>query len=153
MEFPGITVGCGLSGTNGESTEWKEGMFDCSIEEPEMILGNGEDVRATQQGTNSDLFNGARCTLGTLEMITLLKVRLTKTQDAVQFRCHHTPSINETIILLATMSKDRQADFDFIKALQYSMQYGVIITGRHVSLTSSTIRGVLRQCFDRAIDP
>jgi delta24-sterol reductase len=153
MEFPGITVGGGFSGASGESTGWKEGLFDCSIDEVEVVLGNGEVVRASRQGTNSDLFNGARCTLGTLGVITLLKVRLTKAQDAVQLRYHHTSSVKETIVLLAKMCKDRQADFDFIEALQYSMQHGIIITGRHVSSTCSTVRGVTRQRFDRAIDP
>lgn len=33
MEFPGITVGGGFSGASGESTGWKEGLFDYSIEE------------------------------------------------------------------------------------------------------------------------
>jgi hypothetical protein len=76
MEFPGITVGGGFSGASGESTGWKEGLFDCSIEEIEIILGNGQITYASQDGKNSDLFNGARCTLGTLGVITLLKVRL-----------------------------------------------------------------------------
>ena len=44
MEFPGITVGGGFSGASGESTSWKEGLFDCSILEIEMILGNGDIV-------------------------------------------------------------------------------------------------------------
>jgi delta24-sterol reductase len=55
MEFPGITIGGGFSGASGESTGWREGLFDCSIEEIEMILGNGEVARATQDGMNSDL--------------------------------------------------------------------------------------------------
>lgn len=153
MEFPGITVGGGFSGASGESTGWKEGLFDCSIEEVEMILGNGDIIRAKKQGINSDLFDGARCTLGTLGVITLLKVRLTKAKDAVQLHYHHTSSVNETIVLLAKMCKDRQAKFDFIEALQYSMQHGVIITGRHVASTCSTVIGVAHQRFDRAIDP
>jgi delta24-sterol reductase len=66
MEFSGITVGGGFSGASGESTGWKEGLFDCSIEEIEMILGNGDIIYAEQGGTNSELFNSARCTLGTL---------------------------------------------------------------------------------------
>jgi delta24-sterol reductase len=47
MEFPGITVGGGFSGASGESTGWKEGLFDCSIDEVEVVLGNGEVVRAS----------------------------------------------------------------------------------------------------------
>jgi delta24-sterol reductase len=152
MEFPGITIGGGFSGASGESTGWKEGLFDCSIEEIEMILGNGEIVRAVQNGVNSDLFDGARCTLGTMGVVTLLKVRLTETRDAVQLIYHHTSSVNETIDRLSGMCADENPNFDFVEAVQYSMQHGVIITGRHVSSSSARIRGVPRQRFDRAID-
>jgi delta24-sterol reductase len=153
MEFPGITVGGGFSGASGESTGWREGLFDCSIEEVEMILGNGDVVRATYNGENSDLFNGARCTLGTLGVITLLKVRLSPAQDAVQLVYHHTSSVRETIHGLGKLCEDQEAGFDFVEAVQYNMDHGVIITGRHVSSTASTVTGVPRQRFDRAIDP
>jgi FAD/FMN-containing dehydrogenase len=78
MEFPGITVGGGFSGASGESTGWREGLFDCCVDKIEMILGNGTVVKAVKGGMNSDLFDGARCTLGTLGVVTLLKVRLTQ---------------------------------------------------------------------------
>jgi delta24-sterol reductase len=153
MEFPGITVGGGFSGASGESTGWKEGLFDCSIEEVEMILGNGEIVRAVEKGPNSDLFNGARCTLGTLGVVTLLKVRLTQARDAVQLVYHHTANVSETIDCLAELCENGKAKFDFIEAVQYSMKEGVIITGQHVSSNAATVRGVPCQRFDRAIDP
>jgi FAD/FMN-containing dehydrogenase len=47
MEVPGITVGNGFSGASSENTGWKEGLFDCSLDEVEMVLGNGEVVRAS----------------------------------------------------------------------------------------------------------
>ncbi|KAL5113820.1 hypothetical protein ACEQ8H_008282 [Pleosporales sp. CAS-2024a] len=153
MEFPGITIGGGFSGASGESTGWREGLFDCSIEEIEVILGNGDIVRATQNGANSDLFDGARCTLGTLGVITLLKVRLTETLDAVQLMYYHTSSVKETIDRLSGMCGNRGSRFDFIEAIQYSTSHGVIITGQHVSYSSPAIRGVPRQRFDRATDP
>jgi hypothetical protein len=86
-------------------------------------------------------------------VITLLKVRLTETKDAVQLIYHHTSGVNETIDRLSRMCEHRNADFDFIEALQYNMQHGVIITGRHVSCSSATVSGLPRQRFDRAIDP
>ncbi|KAF1913575.1 hypothetical protein BDU57DRAFT_558579 [Ampelomyces quisqualis] len=133
MEFPGITVGGGLSGASGESTGWREGLFDCSI--------------------NHDLFDGARCTLGTLGVITLLKVRLTAAGDAVKLIHRHTKSVNETIELLAKMCNDDKAAFDFIEALQYNMEHGVIITGKHLASTAAEFKGLPRQRFDRATDP
>jgi delta24-sterol reductase len=153
MEFPGITVGGGFSGASGESTGWREGSFDCSIDEVEMILGNGEITRAKQGGTNSDLFNGARCTLGTLGVITLLKVRLTQAKDAVNLVYHHTASVEKSISRLADMCGNDTSEIDLIEAIQYNMEQGVIITGRHISSTDAVARKTPFQRFDRAIDP
>ena len=38
MEFPGITVGGGFAGTSGESSSFKYGFFDRTVESIEMIL-------------------------------------------------------------------------------------------------------------------
>jgi delta24-sterol reductase len=149
----GITVGGGFSGASGESTGWKEGLYDCSIEEVEMILGNGEVVWANRTGTNTDLFNAARCSLGTFGVITLLKVRLTQAKDAVQLIYHHTASVSETIDRLVELCEDDTPDFDFVEGLQYSKEKGVIVTGRNVSSAAATVKGLPRQRFDRAIDP
>jgi delta24-sterol reductase len=153
MEFPGITVGGGFSGASGESTDWREGLFDCTVKEVEMILGNGEVLRAEKDGQNADLFDGARCTLGTLGVITLLKVRLVRVQDAVQLIYHHTSSVSETIGRLSSFCNDDHANFDFIEGLQFSQVEGVILTGKHVSLAAPNIERMPRQRFDRAIDP
>ncbi|OAL57034.1 FAD-binding domain-containing protein [Pyrenochaeta sp. DS3sAY3a] len=153
MEFPGITVGGGFSGASGESSGWKEGLFDCSINEIEIILGNGDVKRAVKKGQNSDLFNGARCSLGTLGVVTLLTVQLTEAKGAVQLSYLLTSSVQETIDSLARLCDDEDADFDFIEGILYSEDEGVIILGRQVHPTAATTRHLLRQRFDRATDP
>jgi hypothetical protein len=153
MEFPGITVGGGFSGASGESTGWREGLFDCCVEEIEMILGNGTVVKAVKGGMNSDLFDGARCTLGTLGVVTLLKVRLTHAEDATNLTYHHTTSVKETIARLSKLCDDEHADFDFIEALQYSMEKGVIVTGQHISSKAVAAQNLPLQRFDRSHDP
>ncbi|KAF2820006.1 hypothetical protein CC86DRAFT_449631 [Ophiobolus disseminans] len=117
MEFPGITVGGGFSSASGESTGWREGLFDCS-------------------------FNGARRTMEILGLITLLKVRLTQANDMVQVVYQHTASVKETIERMESLCEDKTGEFDFIEALQYSMEKASV-TVQHVKL----------QRFDRASDP
>jgi FAD/FMN-containing dehydrogenase len=44
MEFPGITVGGGYAGTSGESSSFKHGFFNRTINYVNMILANGDLV-------------------------------------------------------------------------------------------------------------
>ncbi|KAH7078553.1 cell elongation protein diminuto [Paraphoma chrysanthemicola] len=138
MEFPGITIGDGFPGASYKSTSWKEGLFDCSVEKIKMILGDSTVVNAVEGGKNSDLFDAARCTLGTMGVVTLLKVRLTQVNDATQLVYHHTKS---------------HPDFDFIEAIQYGMDEGVIVTGKHISSKAATAQHLPRRRFDRSHDP
>ena len=47
MEFPGITVGGGFAGTAGESSSFKHGLFEHTIQSIEVVLANGDVVRAS----------------------------------------------------------------------------------------------------------
>lgn len=58
MEFPGITAGGGFAGTGGESSSYKYGYFNETVNSVEMVLGNGDIVTASEK-ENSDLFYGA----------------------------------------------------------------------------------------------
>lgn len=48
MEFPGITAGGGFSGSAGESSSFKYGYFDQTVNWVEIVLANGEIVRASK---------------------------------------------------------------------------------------------------------
>jgi delta24-sterol reductase len=49
MEFPGITAGGGYAGTAGESSSFKHGFFNYTIESVEMILATGEVVKCSTE--------------------------------------------------------------------------------------------------------
>jgi delta24-sterol reductase len=153
MEFPGITVGGGFSGASGESTSRKEGLFDCTIEEVEMVLGNGHAVRAVKGAENAELFDAARCSLGTLGVVTLLKVRLTEAQDSVLLSYEKKCSVKATIDRIVELCDREDTGLDFIEGLLYSRMEGVLITGRRVAAESPEVRHLSRRRFDRAIDP
>ena len=71
IEFPGITVGGGFSGTSAESSSFKQGFFDRTISSIEIVLANG-DVVACSEAENTDLLHGAAGAMGTLGIVTLL---------------------------------------------------------------------------------
>ncbi|CAI6255365.1 unnamed protein product [Periconia digitata] len=157
MEFPGITVGGGFSGASGESSSWAEGTFDCVVTSIEVVLGNGDIVTAEKDGNNADLFTMARCSLGTVGVITQLTLRLVPAKPYIQAAYHHTTSYQETLERTGSLCEAEYAkknspagaQLDFIEAIQYSPTHGVIITGKF----SSFSEGLSTTRFDRAQDP
>lgn len=85
MEFPGITVGGGFSGTSGESSSFRYGAFEATINWIEIVLPNGDvTVASRTTGEKTDLFWGAASAFGTLGVVTLLEVQLREAKPYVQ---------------------------------------------------------------------
>ncbi|MCJ1332358.1 hypothetical protein MMC10_009050 [Thelotrema lepadinum] len=92
MEFPGITAGGGFAGTGGESSSFKYGFFNETVQSIEMVLGNGDIVTASDQ-ENRDLFRAASGAVGSLGITTLLRIQLVKAKKYVKVTYHPTTSI------------------------------------------------------------
>jgi len=59
------TVGGGFAGTAGEISFFRYGFFDRTINWIEMVLANGEIIKASSS-EHSDIFYGAASSFGTL---------------------------------------------------------------------------------------
>ncbi|KAF2862795.1 putative FAD binding protein [Piedraia hortae CBS 480.64] len=138
MEFPGITVGGGFNGTSGESSSFRHGFFDRTLDEIEMVLADGEIIACSDQ-QNSDLFRGAAGALGTFGVTTLLKIRLIPASKYVETTYHPVHSINEALTLLRQTANPDDPSIDYIDGIMFSPSHGVIITGRLTNETDSTL--------------
>ncbi|GIZ41308.1 hypothetical protein CKM354_000461600 [Cercospora kikuchii] len=148
MEFPGITVGGGYSGTAGESSSFKHGFFDRTLNKVEMVLATGEVITASET-ENSDLFRGAAGAVGTFGVTTMVELQLIKATKYVEATYHPVTSMEEaTAKLLDFTSKPDQ--FDYIDGIMYSQQSGAIVTGR---MTDTPSEGVPEQRFSAPKDP
>lgn len=147
MEFPGITVGGGFSGTAGESSGFKYGFFDCIVNWIEIVLANGEVVKASRT-EKADLFDGAAGGFGTFGVTTLLEIQLIKAKPYVELTYTPVHGISEALTVMDTVTNDPTSDF--VDGIQYSMEKGVIVTGRFVDELKP---GVKLQRFSRARDP
>lgn len=87
MEFPGITVGGGYAGTAGESSSFKYGFFDCTINYVEMVLANG-DVVTCSDSEKPDLFYGAAGAVGSIGVVTLVEIQLIVAKKYVETTYH-----------------------------------------------------------------
>lgn len=145
--FPIVTVGGGFAGTAGESSGFKYGFFDCIVNWIEIVLPNGEVVKASSN-EREDLFHGAAGSFGTLGVTTLLELQLIKTKKYVELTYHTVGSVKEAMTKMDVVTNDPSNDF--VDGIQYSMNKGVIVSGR---LTDSPSPGTKIQNFSRAVDP
>lgn len=145
-EFPGITVGGAYSGTAAESSSFKHGYFDRTVNWVEIVLPDGNMVTASRD-LNEDLFHGAAGALGTLGVTTLFEIRLMPTTSLIEITYSIVFSNKEALGLLEKLKKDESVTY--LDAIIFSAFSGVVITGRQQSSTASDLPVVQ---FSRAKD-
>ena len=143
-EFPGITVGESFLGIAGESSSFKYGFFDRTVNWCNIVLANGE-VSKVSPSNNPDLFYGATGTLGTLGVITFFEIQLIQAGNYVELIYLPIKASTEAI---ATINKSRQESCDFLDGILFTPTHGVIMVGRMINKTSQEV-----QRFTRAHDP
>ncbi len=127
MEFPGITVGGGYAGTSGESSSFKHGFFDRTINNVEMVLANGKVIECSDS-ENADLFHGAAGAVGSLGVITRIDLQLRKAKKYVEITYHPVSGIVEAIQKLKEVTAD--PELDHVDAILFSRTKGAVMTGR-----------------------
>ncbi|KAH8724109.1 hypothetical protein GQ44DRAFT_709164 [Phaeosphaeriaceae sp. PMI808] len=129
MEFPGITVGGGYAGTAGESSSFKYGFFDRTINEVEMVLADGDIVKASAT-ENQDLFRGAAGAVGTLGVTTLVNLQLVEAKKYVKTTYWPVRSVSQAVKEIGEFSKGPKGDKnDYVDGILFSKNHGAIVTG------------------------
>jgi FAD/FMN-containing dehydrogenase len=136
-EFPGITVGGGYSGTAGESSSFKYGFLDATVERLEVVLADGQVVEADAK-TNPDLFYGTAGTLGTVGVVTLLHVQLIEAKKYVQLTFNPVDSFSAAVETMQEAVLPDAAN-DFVDGILFSATNGAIITGRMTDDANGTV--------------
>ncbi|KAI0204586.1 hypothetical protein F4808DRAFT_348927 [Astrocystis sublimbata] len=172
MEFPGITGGGGFAGTAGESSSFKHGYFDESVNAVEMVLPDGQVVVAkpgrrhaatagaskalvnTKLGEGedpekyADLFHGAAGAVGTLGITTLLELQLIEAKRFVKTTYRRTSTAAEAIS--AVREECRKPANDYVDGMLFSEGHGVVVSGE---LTDELPAGEKVQTFSNPWDP
>ncbi|PHH54959.1 Delta(24)-sterol reductase [Ceratocystis fimbriata CBS 114723] len=147
MEFPGITAGGGYAGTAGESSSFKHGYFDDTIDKVEMVLGNGEVIE-TSRTQHADLFKGAAGAVGSLGITTLITLQLMEAKRYVKTTYHRAGSVSEAIALVRAQTANKANDY--VDGILFSKDHGVVVTGE---LTNEKPAQSPVQTFSNAHDP
>lgn len=131
-EFKGITVGGAFSGTGGESSSFRHGFFDRTVNWFEIILADGQVITASPSSSAS-LFYGAAGTFGTLGIITMLEIRLLPAKSHVELTYIPVTSVSEAQTEMDRLS-NAEIPVDFIDALMLSRNTGVVCSGTLVNI-------------------
>ncbi|KAF2643711.1 24-dehydrocholesterol reductase-like protein precursor [Massarina eburnea CBS 473.64] len=126
MEFPGITAGGGYAGTAGESSSFRYGFFDRTINEVEMVLADGQVVKASEK-ENEDLFRGAAGAVGTLGIATLIELQLIQAKKFVKTTYHPTRSVSQAV--QEVREQTEKSTNHYVDGILFSKDHGAIITG------------------------
>lgn len=144
MEFPGITVAGGLQGGAGESSSFKYGTFNRTLNWYDIMLANGEVLRVSPT-EHADLYWGAAGAYGSLGVVTAAEVQLIPAKRYVNVTYLPTASFTEATDLLQKLTKEAH---DYIDGILYSPTNGVIVSGN----LSDTPHGPI-QTFTKRSDP
>jgi Delta24-sterol reductase len=147
MEFPGITVGGGFSGPSGESSSFKYGFFENTIESIEVVLANGKVVTASTT-ENPDLFEGSAGSFGTLGITTLLVVKLIEAKKYVHLDYRPVSSISQAIEDISMAINEPSSDF--VDGIVFALDRALVMVGK---LTNDTQAYIPTQTFTHARDP
>ncbi|PNS19894.1 hypothetical protein CAC42_7861 [Sphaceloma murrayae] len=125
-EFTTITVGGCFAGSGGESSSFRHGVFDDTVESIEMILGDGSVTRASKV-ENPDLLRGAAGSYGSLGVLTLLEVRLVPSRAFVEV-CYL--PVRGPWEAVREVERVTDEAWDFCDAVLYGEGRGVVMAGR-----------------------
>ncbi|KAI9932484.1 hypothetical protein MW887_008725 [Aspergillus wentii] len=146
MEFPGITVGGGFSGTSGESSSFRHGFFDATVNWVEIVLPDGEIVTASKD-SHPDLFWGAASAFGTLGVVTLVEVQLREAKPYVELAYHSLSNMEEALQTVRDATKD--SSIEYLDGIVYARDHIIICAGR---LTDTLPENTQPQQFTRSWD-
>jgi hypothetical protein len=144
-EFPGITVGGAVVGSAGESSSFKYGLVDRTVESVEIVLANGDAMTASAT-ENVDLFEGIGSSFGTLGVLTQVTLRLIPAKKYVAVTYHSATIFEDACQKLLDCSVGPEVDF--VDGIVFKRNKAVIVTGKYTDETD----GQQMQRFSRAWD-
>lgn len=126
MEFPGITAGGAVNGATLEASSYKYGQFNDNCLEYEIILGNGDVIKASEK-ENKDLFYGISGSYGSLGLLTLIKVKLIQIKPYVRTIFSYLSGYEKTIHELKNLTTAKEVDF--VDSIIFSPIDSVVMEG------------------------
>jgi len=126
-EMDDLTLGGLCMGVGIETTSHREGFLHETVEAFEVVVANGELVRATRE-KNADLFHALPWSHGTLGFLVAVELRIVPIQPHVKLDYEPFHSLEGFCTRLEELTADPNAP-RFIEGLIFSKSSGVILKG------------------------
>jgi delta24-sterol reductase len=110
MEFKGITAGGGYSGFSAESSMFRYGLFNNTVSDIEIVLGDGE-LDTASRTYNQDLLEHAAGSLGTFGIVTLLTIELIHAKPFIRVDTSLLESVTRVHEIFEESTKDDSIDY------------------------------------------
>jgi len=130
-EFRSITVGGAISGVGVEATSFKHGLVHETVREMDVLTGNGDVLRCTEDNEHSELFHGMPNSYGVLGYILRARVEIMPMKPYVQVTHEQFSSPELAFKRLKEASGDHS--HDFVEGVVYRNDDLRVLTGRLVS--------------------
>jgi Delta24-sterol reductase len=127
-ELMGLTAGGAFSGTAGESSSWRHGMFEDTVCEIEIVTGDGTIYTANAE-SHPDLFEWSGSSMGTLGVVTLLEIKLIPAKKYVQLEIKPTTGIEDAMEQMEVGIKE--PNVEFVDSMLFNKGAGVVMFGKY----------------------
>lgn len=138
LESKGITVGGGYSGMFGESSMFRYGLFQNTIREIDIVLGDGT-LETASRHRHPDPLEHAGGSLGTFGIVTLLTVELMPAQPYVNL---HVQAIAGADVIVPAMEAAVTRDPAYVDGTYFGADRIVLTEG---SLSDAPARPPLKK--------
>lgn len=131
-EFKNLTIGGLIQGGGIESSSFKYGQLDDTATEYEILLSNGTLITANKDD-NSDLFYGINSSIGTLGILTYVKLKIRPMKKYVNIDIIKFNNVELSIEYINNIYKNKNEssdDVDFIDGIIFDKSNIKIIIGR-----------------------
>jgi len=147
-QLKSITIGGAIAGVGIESSSFRQGLVHESVEELEVLLGDGSVVIAGPENAHSDLFYGFPNSYGTLGYV--LRARAKTIHANSYVRLTHVRHA-EPDAFFADLARRCESDADFVDGVVFGPSEQVITVGHFVDTAPYTSDYTFERIYYRSI--
>lgn len=130
-QLKSITIGGAVAGCGIESSSFRSGLVHETLQEMEILLGDGRTVTCAPQNEHRDLFYGFPNSYGTLGYALLLKTKVVPVQRFV--RLAHIRHVDPDDFFADISRQCQRRDIDFIDGVVFGRREMIITLGQFTS--------------------